>query len=114
MQLKELLQEITPLPWRFAPMDNDKVISTIRLFGRRKHHPSKEVWFGRLDSVGHARHACHAATVLPDAVGALDLLLADQKRPKSELACGQFEFCESALAQAKTITTKGEPLCRKE
>ena len=110
----ELLREITPLPWRFAEMDNDKLIPTIRLFGRRKHHPTKEVCFGRLDLVRDARYACHAANVLPQLVEALDLLLADQKRPKSELSRGQFEFCELALAKAKTIETKGEPLCESE
>ena len=44
-----------------------------------------------------------AATVLPDLVAALELLLADQRRPKSELSRGQFEFCESALARAKLL-----------
>src|SRR6266446_4141984 len=65
MKLIELLKEITPLPWRFAEMDNNKVIPTVRIFGRRKHDPSKEVCFGRLDSVWDARYACHAANVLP-------------------------------------------------
>ena len=65
MKLIELLKEITPLPWRFAEMDNDKVIPTVRIFGRRKHDPSKEVCFGRLDSARDARYACHAANVLP-------------------------------------------------
>lgn len=108
MKLSELLQEITPLPWRCAEMDNDKVIPTVRLFGRRKHDPLKEICFGRLDAARDARYACHAANVLPELVEALALLLADQRRAKSELSRGQFEFCESALAKAENITPKGE------
>ena len=65
MKLIELLKEITPLPWHFAEMDNDKVIPTVRIFGRRKHDPSKEVCFGRLDSARDARYACDAANILP-------------------------------------------------
>ena len=107
MRLSELLQQITPLPWRSAEMDNDKVIPTVRVFGRRKHDPSKEVCFGRLDSAGDARYACHAANVLPELVDAFRLLWKDQLRPKSELSRGQFEFCESALARAETIESKG-------
>ena len=70
MKLSELLQQITPLPWRFAEMDHDKVIPTVRLFGRRKADPSKEVCFGRLDSARDALYACHAANVLPELVAA--------------------------------------------
>ena len=105
MKLSELLQQITPLPWRFAEMDNDKVIPTIRLFGRRKQDPSKEVCFGRLDSARDGRYACHAANVLPELVEGFKRLLRDQQRPKSELSRGQFAFCESALAKAETIHT---------
>ncbi len=108
MKLNALLQEITPLPWRYAEMDNDKVIPTVRLFGRRKHNPSMEVCFGRLDAVADARYACHAANALPDLIEALRLLLADQRRPKSELSRGQFEFCAAALAKAETLESKGE------
>ena len=103
MKLVEILALITALPWRCAEMDNDKVIPTVRMFGRRKRDPSKEICFGRLDTARDARYACHAANVLPDAVNALRLLLADQKRPKSELSRSQFEFCQSALAAAETI-----------
>jgi len=103
MRLSELLALITPLPWRFAEMDNDKVIPTVRMFGRRKHDHSKEICLGRLDTARDARYACHAANVLPDAVAALRLLLDDQRRPKSGLSRTQFEFCESALAKAETI-----------
>jgi hypothetical protein len=71
---------------------------------------SKEVCFGRLDSARDAQYACHAANVLPEAVEALTLLLADQRRPKSELSRGQFEFCESALAKAQTNELKGKPV----
>ena len=105
MKLNELLEQITPLPWRFAELDNDKVIPTIRLFGRRKHDSSKEVCFGRLDSARDGRYACHAANVLPELVEAFKLLWQDQQRPKSELSREQFAFCESALAKAETIQT---------
>ena len=105
MKLSELLQQITPLPWRFGEMDNDKVVPTIRLFGRRKHDPAKEVCFGRLDSARDGRYACHAANVLPESVEAFKLLLKDQQRPKSELSQGQLEFCESALAKAEILAT---------
>ena len=105
MKLSELLQQITPLPWRFAELDNDKVIPTIRLFGRRKQDPAKEVCFGRLDSARDGPYACHAANVLPELVEAFKMLWRDQERPKSELSRGQFAFCESALARAETIET---------
>ena len=103
MKLSKLLEQITPLPWRPAEMDNDKVMPTIRLFGRRKHHPTKEVCFGRLDSARDAHYACHAANMLPELAQALELLLTDQRLAKSALSRDQFEFCESALAKAQTI-----------
>ena len=103
MKLSDLLLQITPLPWRFMEADNDKVIPTVRILGRRKHDPSKEVCFGRIDSARDARYACHAANLLPEAVNALKLLLEDQKRARSELSRSQFEFCESVLAKAETI-----------
>jgi hypothetical protein len=105
MKLSELLQQVTPLPWHPAEMDNDKAMPTVRLFGRRKHDPSKEVCFGRLDSARDALYACHAANALPDVTEALRLLLEDQRRSQSELSQGQFDFCESALAKAQTIET---------
>ncbi len=103
MKLSDLLLQITPLPWRSMEADNDKVIPTVRILGRRKHDPSKEVCFGRIDSARDARYACHAANLLPEAVNALKLLLEDQKRARSELSRSQFEFCESVLAKAETI-----------
>ena len=102
MTLKDMLLEITPLPWRAWEADNDKVIPTLRLMGRRRSDQSKEVCFGRIDTVPDARYACHASTALPDTVHALRLLLTDRKRPKSELSRAQFEFCEQALANAET------------
>jgi hypothetical protein len=72
MKLTELLKQITPLPWRPAELDNNKVISTIRLFGRRKHDRSKEVSFGRLDSVRDAQYACHAANLVTHLVRGID------------------------------------------
>ena len=103
MKLSESLEQITPLPWYFREMDNDKVIPTVRIFGRRKRDPSKGICFGRIDTARDARYACHAANALPEAASALRLLLEDQKRAKSELSRAQFEFCESALAKAETI-----------
>ena len=58
-------------------MDNDKVIPTVRVFGRRKHDRSKEVCFGRIDSVPDAQYACHAATVLPELLAAAKNLQAN-------------------------------------
>lgn len=106
MKLSEILVEITPLPWRFVEADNDKVIPTVRILGRRKRDPSKEICFGRVDSARDARYACHAANMLPDVVAALKLVLEDQKRARSELSQSQFEFCESVLAKAETVQSE--------
>ena len=103
MKLDELLKQITPLPWHFAEMDNDKVTPTVRMFGRRKYDPAKHICFGRIDAVADARYASHAANVLSDMVRALKLLVEDQRRPKSELSRSQFEFCEGVLARAQAI-----------
>ncbi len=103
MKLNEALAQITPLPWRFVEADNDKVIPTVRMLGRRKHDPSKEICFGRIDSPRDARYACHAGNLLPEAVNALRLLVEGQKRAKSGLSRSQLEFCESVLARAETI-----------
>jgi len=103
MKLNEVLIQITPLPWRAVEADNDKVIPTVRIFGRRKHNPSKEVCLGRIDLPRDARYACHASNMLPEVVNALRLLLEDQKRATSELSRAQFEFCESVLAKAETV-----------
>jgi hypothetical protein len=103
MKLPEILAEITPLPWHFLEADNDKVIPTVTIFGRRKRDPAKEVCLGRIDSVRDARYACHAANVLPDAVAALRLLLNDHRRAKPELSRAQSDFCESILTKAETI-----------
>lgn len=107
MKLNELLERITPLPWRYPELDNDKLIPTVRLFGRRRSNCAAEVCLGRLDLATHARYACHAANVLPDLVEALAILLADQRRPKSELSRDQFAFCQTALNRAETINLKG-------
>ena len=77
LTLTKLLEQITPLPWRFAEMDNDKVMPTVRMFGRRKHDPSKEICLGRIDSVRDAQYACHAATVLPELLAAAKNLKAN-------------------------------------
>jgi len=103
MKLAEILTDITPLPWRCLEADNDKVIPTVSILGRRQRDPSKEVCFGRIDSVRDARYACHAANVLPDTVAALRLLLNDHRRAKPELSRAQSEFCESTLTKAETI-----------
>lgn len=65
MKLTELLKQITPLPWQPAELNNDKVIPTVRLFGRRRHDQSKAVCFGRLDLAKDAVYACHSANLLP-------------------------------------------------
>ena len=45
MELNELLEQITPLPWHPAAMDNDKLIPTIRLFGRHSTtQPRPSAW----------------------------------------------------------------------
>ena len=103
MNLSEVLEQITPLPWRFVEADNDKVMPTVRILGRRKHDPSKEVCFGRLDSARDARYACHAANLLPEVVDALKLLLEDQKHARAEHRRAGLAYCESVLAKAETI-----------
>ena len=108
MKLSELMRAMTPLPWSYAEMDNDKVVPTVRLFGRWKHDPSREVCFGRIDTVADARYACHAACLLPELIAALHLLLQEQKRPRSELSPEQLDLCESALVRAITVETNGE------
>lgn len=103
IRLNELLSQITPLPWRCAEMDNDKMVPTTRVLGLRRQDPSKEICLGRIDFARDARYACHAANSLPETLQALKLLLADQRRAKSELSRAQFAFCESAVAKAETI-----------
>src|ERR1700722_589551 len=105
MTLKDMLLEITPIPWRILEADNDKVIPSVRILGRRRSDHEKEICLGRIDSVSDATYACHAATTLPDTVHALRLLLADVKRPKSELSRPQIAFCAEALARAETGRT---------
>jgi len=96
-----MLLEITPLPWRALEADNDKVIPSVRILGRRRSDHDKEICLGRIDAVSDATYVCHATTTLPDTVHALRLLLADAKRPKSELSRPQIVFCEEALARAE-------------
>ena len=51
MELNELLgNKSRHCPGILSAMDNDKLIPTIRLFGRRQHNPAKTVCLGRLDS----------------------------------------------------------------
>ena len=71
VKLSTLLDQITPLPWRCAEMDNDKVIPSIRIFGRRKHDPTKETCIGRLDFLRDARYAIHATNLLPELIAGL-------------------------------------------
>jgi hypothetical protein len=103
LTLVEILEQITPLPWCGVETDSSKVTPMVRLFSQQRRGSSKEICFGRIDSVRDARYTCHAANVLPDVVRGLALLLEDQKRAKSELSRAQFEFCESALTKAETI-----------
>ena len=85
-----MLTQITPLPWRKVPS------MAIVLVSR--------------ETLAAEAYSLYAANVLPEAVEALTLRLEDQRKAKSELSRGQFDFCESALAKAKTIELKGEPL----
>jgi hypothetical protein len=101
MTLRDMLLEITPLPWRTLEADNDKVIPTVRILGRRRSDHEKEICIGRIDVMRDAGYACHAATVLPDTVHALRLLLEDKKRQRSGLTRPQVEFCEQVLARAE-------------
>lgn len=105
MKLNELLQQITPLPWRPVEMDNDKVVPTIRLFGRRKHDPSKEVCFGRLDSARDAHYACHAANVLPELVASAKNLQANWCQNLTE----PMARLNAALALAEQIRRERKP-----
>ena len=102
--LNQLLEQITPLPWRFAEMDNDKVMPTVRIFGRRKHYPSKETCIGRLDFTRDARYATHAANVLPDLVAAAKHLQQNWENNLTE----PMARLNQALVEAETITKKGE------
>jgi hypothetical protein len=109
MKLSQLLHRITGLPWA-ATVHAD--LQTGHITGQQRRvanvQPCAAV------SVPEARanlvYLTHAANVLPDAVAALEMLLADQRRPKSELSRGQFEFCESTLARAKTLEPKRKQL----
>jgi len=96
MQLNNLLNQITPLPWRFAEMDNDKVVPTIRIFGRRKNDPSKEICLGRLDSTTDARYATHAANVLPELLAAAKNLQNNWERNLTEPMARLHEAIEMA------------------
>ena len=104
MKLNQLLEQITLLPWRLAEMDNDKVLPTVRLFGRRKHDPTKEICFGRLDSVRDARYACHAANVLPELVAAAKHLQENWEKNLTE----SMEHLNAALAVAENVRSDGE------
>lgn len=102
MQLSKLLKQITPLPWRFAEMDNDKVIPTTRIFGPRKNDPSKEICFGRLDSTRDAMYATHAANVLPELVAAVKNLQQNWEKNLTE----PMARLNKALATAESIDVK--------
>lgn len=103
MKLAQALAQITSLPWYFVQADNDKVMPTVRILGRRKNDPSKAICFGRIDTQRDARYACHAANALPEAVNALRLLLEGHNRTRSGLSQAQLAFCDSALAKAEVL-----------
>src|SRR5207244_12480944 len=96
MKLIELLKEITPLPWRFAEMDNDK----------------------RLDSEQDARYACHATNVLPGLAQAISHAIeafrnvpqvgAKYDHQHSNAHQAAVLELEELLAKTKTIETKGK------
>jgi len=104
MTLKDLLTDITQLPWRPVVEGPSavKVLASVRVPGRRGEK-AKEFFVGSMNAAPDARYGCHAANVLPDAIQALRLLLAEQKRSKAELSRSQFEFCEGALARAERV-----------
>src|SRR6267154_1912835 len=104
MKLTQLLKQITPLPWRFAEMDNDKVIPTVRLFGRRKNDRPKETCIGRLDSVRDARYATHAANVLPELVAAIRNLQENWEHNLTE----PMARLNDALDEAEDVIAKGD------
>src|SRR6267154_830113 len=104
MKLTQLLKQITPLPWRFAEMDNDKVMPTVRIFGRRKNDPSKDFCIGRLDSVSDAHYATHAANVLPELVAAIKNLQENWEHNLTE----PMARLNDALDEAEEIAMKGE------
>ncbi len=99
MKLKALLKQITPLPWRPAQMDNDKVIPSIRIFGRQRNDPAKEICIGRLDFPRDANYATHAANVLPELVAAAKHL---QQNWEKNLTPSMARLKE-ALARAETV-----------
>jgi len=103
--MHKLLKQITPLPWRAVEMDNDKVVPSVRIFGRRKHDPSKEICLGRLDSVRDARYAVHAANVLPELVAAAQHLQQNWEKNLTE----SMARLRRALVTAETIKPLGTP-----
>src|SRR5205823_10704370 len=99
MKLNELLDHIIPLPWRFAEMDNDKVMPTVRIFGKRRKDPSKEICFGRIDSVKDASYVVHAANVLPELVAAVKHLQQNWEKNLTE----PMARLNKALVMAETL-----------
>jgi len=99
-------------------MDNDKVVPTVRIFGRRKHDPSKEVCFGCLDSPRGARYACHATNVLPGLTQAISRTTeafrkvppvgGKYDREHSDAHLAAVLELEELLAKTQTIEPKGK------
>ena len=104
MKLAHLLLEITGLPWTCS-VRADPRHGHIR--GQKRLVANLESCAAMPDEQAKANlvYMTHAANALPQVVDALKLLLADQRRAKSELSRRQFDFCESALARAETIKT---------
>lgn len=108
--LSQLLNKITPLPWRYAEMDNDKVMPTVRLFGRRTGDPAKEICFGRIDSRRDASYSTHAANVLPELVTALKQMgqaiapfIAGAIGSRNPVVLAAISSANAALKNAETI-----------
>ena len=80
-------------------MDNDKVMPTVRIFGRRRNGPAKEICIGRIDSTRDARYATHAANVLPELVAAIKNLQDNWEKNLTE----PMARLNQALARAETI-----------
>jgi hypothetical protein len=81
-------------------MDTDKVIPTVRIIGRRRHDPAKEVCFGRLDSVSDGRYATHAANVLPELVAAAKNIQENWSKNLTE----PMARLNKAIALAETVS----------
>lgn len=103
MKIETLLEKITPLPWRWAEMDNDKVVPTIRIFGRRKSDPVKEICFGRIDSHSDAAYLVHAANHFPKLLEALEEIYQRRQKSGMPITVEPWTKISEALTQAREV-----------